>query len=453
MQRVLTLGDLLVIAAAAIGPAFVLATVFGPMVTVGGSATPLALGLVSIVMACIAISYQRLGERYPNAGSSYSWVRTAFGPAAGAYAAWVLIVANIFACVATAVPAGTYTLALFAPALADSPLAGAFVATGWVLGSGLLLYSGLRMTSMLTNVLLIGEVTILTVGAIAALRHPVIAHASAVAPFPGNAALLGAMVIGIWMIDGWEVSASTAEEAQAGTRTPGLSGLVGLIVSAAVLWVCVIAFMRVGTLDGFAAHEGDAMAYIGLQLGGNVWRTVIAATVLVSLAASLQTTLVYLTRSFFAMGRDGVLPPALGALDGRDQPARAIVLITGAGMAFTLASGVSPTVRAAFDFILSGTSVFLGMLFMFSAAAAVRVFGGEPRRQLTGVLVPALGTAALTLILAFSFVRDDASTRTFIIAAALAGVPLALWRARVVKRSVNSFDVPAERVRQVERSA
>ena len=435
MQRVLTLGDLLVIAAAAIGPAFVLATVFGPMVTVGGSATPLALVLVSVVMACIAFGYQRLGERYPSAGSAYSWVREAFGPAAGAYAAWVLIVANIFACVATAVPAGTYTLALFAPAAADSPLAGALVGTGWVFASGLLLYSGLRPTAMVTNVLLIGEIVILAIGATVAFTRPVIAHASATAPFPGNAALLGAMVIGIWMVDGWEVSASTAEEAQAQTRTPGLSGIVGLVLSAAVLWICMRAFMRVGTLDGFASHEGDAMAYIGLQLGGNLWRIIISATVLVSLAASLQTTLVYLTRSFFAMGRDGVLPAGLGVLDHRDQPLRAIVLMTGAGMACTLASGVSPTIRTAFDFILNGTSVFLGILFILSAAAAIRIFAGVPQRGVTGVVLPALGTTGLALLLAFSFVQDESGTRIFIIAAALAGIPLALWRARVSRRA------------------
>jgi amino acid transporter len=444
MQRVLNLGDLLVIAAAAIGPAFVLATVFGPMLTTGGSATPLALVLVTLVMICIAVGYQRLGERYPNAGSSYSWVRAAFGPAAGAYAAWVLIVANIFACVATAVPAGTYTLALVAPALADTPFADAMVGTVWVLASGLLLHSGLRATSVVTNVLLIGEITILAVGAVAAFLHPVIAHAAATAPFPGRVALLGAMVIGIWMVDGWEVSASTAEEAEAATKAPGMSGLVGLFLSAVVLWLCMTAFMRVGTLEGFAANEGDAMAYVGLQLGGNVWRIIIAVTVLVSLAASLQTTLVYLTRSFFAMGRDGVLPAGLGTLDHRDQPTRAIVLMTGAGMAFTLASGVSPTIRSAFDFILSGTSVFLGILFILSAAAAVRIFARETHGRLTGVALPAVGVLALSLILAFSFVQDESTTRIFIITAALAGVPLALWRARVSKRAVR-FAATAER--------
>src|ERR1700722_1417140 len=144
MRRVLGLPDLLVLSAASIGPAFSLATTFGPMVAAGGSATPLALVLVTAIMAMVAAGYRRLGERYPDAGSAYAWVRIAFGRITGAYAAWVLIVANIFAVVATAVPAGAYTLALLAPDRAQSPAATALVATAWVLAASALLYMGLR---------------------------------------------------------------------------------------------------------------------------------------------------------------------------------------------------------------------------------------------------------------------------------------------------------------------
>ena len=70
MRRVLGFGDLLLIAAAAIGPAFSLATAFGPMVAAGGSATPLALIVVTAIMVCVAIAYRRLGARFPNAGSA-----------------------------------------------------------------------------------------------------------------------------------------------------------------------------------------------------------------------------------------------------------------------------------------------------------------------------------------------------------------------------------------------
>jgi amino acid transporter len=218
VQRVLGRVDLVLIAAASIGPAFSLATTFGPMVEAGGSATPAALLAVALVMVCVAAGYRRLGMRSPNAGSSYTWVREAFGPAAGAYAAWVLIVANIFATVVTSVPAGAYTLALIAPGREWPAAAAAAVGAGWVIAAGALLLSGLRPTALVANLLVAFEFAILAATAIVAFVHPPVAHAAAAAPLPESVAWIGAVVLGIWMLDGWEVSASTAEEASAASR-------------------------------------------------------------------------------------------------------------------------------------------------------------------------------------------------------------------------------------------
>jgi amino acid transporter len=432
VKRVLSLTDLLLLAAASIGPAFSLATTFAPMVDAGGSGTPLALLAVTLIMAFVAAGYRRLGARYPNAGSAYTWVRVAFGDAAGAYAAWILIVANIFAIAATSVPAGAYTLALLAPSLAGSPQADAFVGTAWVLGCGGLLYAGLRPSARVANALLVVELLVLTLAAIAAFAHPVVAHAVRGTPLPAIGPLIGAVAIGIWMVDGWEVSATTAEEAHDRHRAPGLGGLGGLLITAAVMYLCMTAFLRVGTVAGYAANEGDAMAYVGATLGGGAWRVAITITVLVSLAASLQTTLVYLTRSFFAMGRDRLLPLTLGALDVRDQPRVAIVVLTALGMAFTLGSALSPNLRDAFTFILGGTAVFLGVLFMLSSAAAVRVFARDRSARLDGVTLPALAVVLLAFVLTWSVAQDDLPTRSFIIVAALLGVPVAAWRGRAL---------------------
>ena len=428
MRRVLGFGDLLLIAAAAIGPAFSLATTLGGMVAAGGSATPSALLLVTVIMVCVAIAYRRLGARYPNAGSAYTWVRIAFGTHAGAYAAWVLIVANLFAILATAVPAGAYTLALLAPSLTGSPKAEGLVAALWVLGAGVLLYRGLRPTSRLANILAVAELAVLLVAAGFAALHPPAAHAAAFAPPPGAGAFVGAIAIGIWMIDGWEVSASPAEEAYEGSSAPGAGGLAGLVLTAAVLWLCMTAFLRVGTLDGFAAHEDDAMAYVGAAIGGGGWRLAITVTVLVSLAASLQTTLIYLTRSFFAMGRDGVLPERFGTLDRREQPAFAVLLLTALGVAGTLASAFSADIKSAFAFIQTGTAFFLGVLFLLSAAAAVRIFAPDRSARLDGVVLPALATLALIGVLGVSVTLSDRPIQLFILAASLAGIPFAWWR-------------------------
>ena len=430
MRRVLGLGDLVLIAAASIAPAFSLATTFGPMVDAGGSGTPLALLAVTAIMLCVAAGYRRMGARHPNAGSAYSWVRIAFGTPAGAYAAWILIVANVFAIAATSIPAGAYTLALLAPGLAASPQADAVTGTAWVLACGFLLASGLRPSARAANALLILELIVLIAAAGAAFAHPVVAHAVRSAALPTLGPLIGAMAIGIWMTDGWEVSATTAEEAHDAHRAPGLGGIGGLLVTAAVLGACMIAFVRVGTAGGFAANEGDAMAYVGAALGGGAWRTILTLTVLVSLAASLQTTLVYLTRSVYAMGRDGLLPVAFGRLDARLQPRPAILALTLLGVAFTLGSALSPNLRDALAFVIGGTSVFLGVLFLLSSAAAVRMFAGERAARIDGVALPALAVVLLAIVLSVALWQANAPARLFIAGAGALGLPFAWWRGR-----------------------
>lgn len=434
MRRVLALRDLVVVAAAAMGPAFSLATVMASMIALAGRWTWLALAVVVVLMAMIAGGYQRLGERIGDAGSSYAWIRRAFGPEVGAYGAWVLIVANLFAVQATALPAGAYTLDLLAPQLAGNSAAVALVAAGWTIAGALLLWYGLRPTTMFALVLLAAEIVVLAGAAGAAAAHP---RPDAVAFVPTPLAfsgIVGAIVVGIWMIDGWEVSASTAEEAKGAASTPGAGGLVGLLLTSIILIAAVLAFSRIGSPSGYAEHSADALAYVGSLLGGG-WGRLLSATVLVSLAASLQTTLIYLSRSLYAMGRDGLLPRLLGALDGRGEPAAAIVFISLLSVGFCLASGLLPRSEA-FANALEGTSWFLGALFVMSAASAVRLFRGEPSKRLTAVILP--GTAALVLgaILCVSLLQSDVGPRVFIAVSAIIGLPLAIWRGHAVRRGL-----------------
>ncbi|HZX68080.1 MAG TPA: amino acid permease, partial [Candidatus Elarobacter sp.] len=283
------------------------------------------------------------------------------------------------------------------------------------------------------------EVVVLAAAAGVAAGHPrpdAVAFGRTPLAWGGRA---GAIVLGIWMIDGWEVSASTAEEANGDAAAPGSGGLAGLVLTTLVLLGAIWAFARIGSPAGFAAHESDALAYAGGLLGGG-WSRVLSVTVLVSLAASLQTTLVYLSRSIYAMGRDGLLPRTLGELDRRAEPAASILVITALSIVFALAAGLSPTVKEAFDTVLRGTSFFLGVLFVLSAAAAARIFAPERRARWTGVVLPGSAAVALGAILLLSLQSDDTGTRGFIAASAIIGLPLAVWRGRAVRRGLAPRD-------------
>ncbi|HXF33504.1 MAG TPA: APC family permease [Candidatus Acidoferrales bacterium] len=430
LPRVLALFDLVVLAGASMGPAFSLATTMGPMIAAAGDLAPLALVLLTGVMTLAAIAFARMLLVMPDAGSSYSWIRSAFGTGAGAYGAWLLLLSNLFAVLATALPAGMYTLDLFAPRLAGSPLWIAAIGSVWILASAVVLWLGLRPTSRVAAILLLGELVVLVAtAAVASTKAP----AAAVEHAPGHASIGGivvAMAIGIWMTDGWEVTASASEEVAGKRNAAGRGGIIGLLVTAAFLLACMIAYMRVGTVAGFSEHTEDSLAYVGAQLGGGAWSVAIEATVLISLMASLQATVVYLSRSVYAMGRDGVLPAAIGRLDRRGTPAASIVLVTLVVLGFTLSTGLSKSARDAYDVVLNGSAIFLGALFMFSTAAVARTFLRDVRARLTGVVVPLCATVLLGAILVAAVLQSDLPTRLFIVTGTLAGLPLAAWRSR-----------------------
>lgn len=430
LPRVLGLFDVSVLASAAMGPAYSLAVTMGPMVAAAGSNATLALVLLGGVMSCVAVAFSQLSQTMPSAGSSFSWAAAAFGSRTGAYAAWLLLLSNYFATMTTALPAATYSLALFAPQLATSPLWDALVGTLWIVASTLLLYAGLRPTALTTAVFLVAELLVVAASAVAAvLAHPVPEHLAPPAlpnPFAG---IVTAMVLGIWMTDGWEVSASASEETTGAPQTPGRGGLLGLLVTTGLLVAAMLAYGRVGSVAGFAAHQTDAMSYVADRLGGPFWHLAIVATVLVSTAATLWTTILYLSRSAYAMGRDGVLPGALGRLNARGVPANSLLAVFGCTGAFTLLTGFWPTAASVLNLVLNGTSVFLGALFALSAFAAIKLLrtrsGTSPW---TGVAVPLIGAATLCGIVAVDVAQSDATTRAIEIGGLLLGAPFALWR-------------------------
>ena len=421
------------------GPAYSLASTMGPMVFAAGYGAPLALIVLSAIMLCIAVAFAFLSRVAPNAGSSYAWIRMAFGPHAGAYGAWLLLLSNFFATMATAVPAGIYTLALVAPSHVQDPLWTAGVGAIWIVASAALLYAGVRPTALVTFLALALELGVLVAAAVAAALHAPVPSPVTVTSTPlpaafGISGFVTAMTLAVWMSDGWEVSASTSEEVKDTATASGRGGIAGLLLSTVVLVACMYAFLHLGSLQGFADNQADALAYVGTLLGNGAWRVAIVVTVLLSTLSTLWTTILYLSRSVYAMGRDGVLPRVLGALDGRDEPLWAMLAVSVLVTLCELVTGFSASAAAQLTFVLNASSVFLGLLFVLSAAAAARRFWGEPTARLGGVLVPLVGALALLGVLVATVAVENRMLQEYACAGVVLGIPFALWRGRPARR-------------------
>lgn len=405
LLRTLSLVDLSVLASSSMAPAYSLAAVMGLVVAAAATGAPLALIVSTIPIAFIAIGFMHLSMAKPAAGGAYTWSRIAFGDRIGWFTAMLLVVAYYFGTMASAFPAGVYTinaLNLLSVHIAISPLNIAIAGVGWAIFSTYFLIIGARPTALLSAFFLAFEILALLVIALIALAHPF-----AGTPPPNHMPIglgigvtgLGGLVVGavlsIWVSAGWEIATYSSEESKGTARTPGAGALIGLLATMALVWFCMFAFLHVGTVNGFASHPEDALAYVAARLGGGWIAALMIANVLVSSAAALWTTMLVLSRAVFAMGRDGLLPKALASVHPKyGSPWVAILIVAVPVSLLLLISGFISSAQETLNTVVSGSSIFVGATFIITGLACAylhaRQRGGQ-RHTFTGIVVPAIG--------------------------------------------------------------
>src|SRR5205085_12076782 len=71
-----------------------------------------------------------------------------------------------------------------------------------------------------------------------------------------------------------------------------------------------------------------------------------SGAVILSSIATLETTMLQFSLTFFAMGRDGAMPRGFGVVDARTRtPVRAMLVLIGMGLALLWGSSLMPTLN------------------------------------------------------------------------------------------------------------
>ena len=126
---------------------------------------------------------------------------------------------------------------------------------------------------------------------------------------------------------------------------------------------------------------------------------------------------------------------ALGRLGPRTKdPDLALVVVTAASLAAMLLTGFVPTANEALEIALGGTSVFLGLLFLISCSAALKLRGKES---------PVFAICAVPLlvaILGIAVAQAPPPTRWCVFAGLGLGIPITLraWRKVAAPDALNT---------------
>ncbi|KAA6218468.1 APC family permease [Streptomyces filamentosus] len=432
--------DTIVMAVAGSAPAYSLAATTAVLFGAVGLAGPAALLYCAIPMLGIVLAYARLGRIDVNAGAGYSWVGRTLHPFLGFLSGWALVFAATVFMVAGSLPAGSLTLALLAPDLASStPLAAAVGACWFLLMLGVVL-GGTRLT-VRAQLLMSGvEMAILLAFVAAAVAHRGRAVAFdwgwfGLGHFHGPEGFAAGALIAAFYYWGWDVTSNLSEETRDSRRTAGLAALVGVGFVFLLFEAYTVAVNVLLPADRIGAAGANVLAVLGQEIWPGVGGKLLVVAVILSTVATLETTLLQVTRSLFAMGRDRTLPAALGRVHRRwNTPWVAVAAVGAAALALFAAAAAAGSVQRILRDAVSAIGLQIAFYYGLAGIAAVVAYKSLLLRSVKNFLLggvwPLLGSAFMLWAFVASLGELSTTALTIGLGGLAAGlVPMAVyWR-------------------------
>lgn len=318
---VLGLFDSVIMGVAGVAPAYSIAgttaVLFGA-VAFGG---PAALLYCGIAMFGIVFAFSYLGRVEANAGASYSWVRRALHPFLGFLSGWALIVSALIFMVIATIPVGSTLIGLFSQSAASNKLLVTFIGAVFFLLMVAAVAGGVTVTVTVQIIMSCVELALLLLFAALALFHGHHANTFTVhwfspSVFHGSSGFFAGALVAAFYYWGWDVTANLNEETKGAKKTPGLGGIIGIVFVFLLFEVFTVATNLVLSAHQIA-NPNNAADILGV-LGQAVWHgwggKLIVVAVVLSTVATIETTLIQVTRTMFSMGRDNTLPMVLGRI-------------------------------------------------------------------------------------------------------------------------------------------
>jgi amino acid transporter len=368
-----------VISIASSAPTAALAISLAPIVVISARGAAFSVILTLVAMLVIAVSFARLNRWDANCGASYVWVGRIFGPHFGFLVGWVVLAAVGFGTIATVLPVGPSFLSLIG-ANASSQL-GAVLAAGVLCAVvTVLAVLGITLTARFQLGMALVEYAIVTVFAGIGLVDTFITHPSGFAHpsfgwlspsgVGGQGSLVGALLIAVFLIAGWDASLYVNEETKQPEKNPGRAVIISVVFLGVFYALLITAFQAVASPSVLNANAASGLSFIGQRLAGGAGDKLMSLAVLLSAVATTQIGFVALARITYAMGSDRLLPAQFGRLHSRYRtPAFGTILVAAITIVVTAWSLFASSVASAFSTIVATTGVLYATFYAVSALA------------------------------------------------------------------------------------
>lgn len=452
----LSLAEALVMGVAGSAPGFSIAVALATLLASAGALAPGALLIFAVPMIGIALAYKGLSARMANAGAAYEWTSRIFNRPLGYFSGWALLVASVVFMVTGAVPLGSATLSFFPdPALASNVLATTAVGAAWFLVIGVVLITGISLTSKVQMVMSAIELLILTVVVVAAVAHAL--RFGAVNPlswswlglnYPPGAFSASALIV-VFFYWGWDVTANLGEETDTAHQGAGNGGFFSVFVTTFYF----LAFAA-STLFLFSLRQGQGLSdnliyHLAVAAGlGRTGGLAASFAVILSSVATLETQMLQFSRTLFAMGRDGSMPRLFGAVSARTQtPVRTMYLLLGLGLAMIGLASFIPTVGLILADSVKAIAVqvcyYYGVAGFACAWLFRRALKDDPGAFFAYAVFPAFSAASLIVLALYALTTFDTLTRIVGVGGLVVGVLFMRPRGYGRTRAGRAADVAA----------
>ncbi|GIF62014.1 amino acid permease [Asanoa ishikariensis] len=399
-------------------------TVVAGVVTTGFATTgltgiPVAFVVIGLVLAVFSVGYVAMARNLANAGAFYTFVARGVGRPAGIGASWVALVAY------NALQVGLYG----AIGAAAGPLLNewfGFNREWWVIALvcwavvAVLGVLRIDVNGIVLAVLLCAEVLIILVYSFADLGSPAGGAISTATLDPSN--LFGdgvgaILVLALLGFVGFEASVVFSEEAKDPKRTVRTATYIA-VGATAVLYTFASWAMTVATGPDTIVERSQQES-VGLIFGlaganlGDTWVTIGEVLFATSVAAAMISFHNMIARYMFALGRERVLPAALGRTSASTHAPRNASLVQSViGLVVIIVyaiGGWEPTVHL---FFWAGTSGGLGVLFLITltSLAVLLFFRRDAHGESTWsrLIAPSVALVALAVVVVLAVANFDA---------------------------------------------